>query len=336
MTEMFAGGAWLPLVFAALMALAVFVYAVLDGYDIGVGLLMRFAPQEERDVMIASIGPFWDANETWLVLAVGLLLIAFPEANGVVLTSLYLPTAFMLAGLILRGVSFDFRAKAAVGNKAFWDAVFSGGSFLMAASQGYMLARYVLGFEHGFWPTAFALMVGLCVAAAYALIGASWLIMKTEGDLQQKAVLWARRALWGTALGIILVSIATPLVSERVFLRWFSMPNVLYMLPMPAIAVGLVGWLEYVLHKLPQAGDRGCWKPFVATVGIYLMSLIGLAYSFYPYIVPGKLKIVEAASAPESLMVILIGALIVLPFMIAYTIYAYKVFHGKTGALRYN
>ncbi len=334
--NLFTNGEWLPLAFAALTALAVFVYAVLDGYDIGVGILMQRATPQERDVMISSIGPFWDANETWLVLAVGLLLIAFPEANGMVLTNLYMPVTLMMIGLIIRGVSFDFRAKAKVEKKEFWDKMFSGGSFLMALSQGYMVALYVLGFERGVWPLVFALAVGLCVAAAYGLIGASWLLMKTEGALQKKAAGWARFCLWGTAAAIVLVSVATPLVSPRVFERWFAMPNVLFLLPLPMAAVALVSWVERVLKRLPAPDDKGCWKPFVGTVGIYLVALLGLAYSFYPYIVPGKLTIVEAASAPESLAVILIGALLVLPFMIAYTIYAYKVFHGKTRELGYN
>lgn len=334
--EIFANGQWLPLAFAALMALAIFVYAILDGYDIGVGILMRYAKPEERDVMIASIGPFWDANETWLVLAVGLLLIAFPEANGIVLGNLYLPVTWMLIGLILRGVSFDFRAKAKVENKETWDMVFSGGSLLMAVSQGYMVGSYVLGFESGLISFLFSLFVGLSVAAAFALIGAGWLIMKTEGALQQKAIGWASLGLRGTVVGIALVSLASPLVSTHVFTRWFTYPDILILAPVPIITVLLVGWLEVVLRDLPITPNKGCWRPFAMTVGIFLMCLIGLAYSFYPYIVPGQLKIVDSASAPESLMIILIGALIVLPFMIGYTIYAYKVFHGKTKELSYN
>lgn len=334
--EIFANGQWLPLVFAALMALAVLVYAILDGYDIGVGILMRYAAPEERDVMISSIGPFWDANETWLVLAVGLLLVAFPAAHGVVLTNLYLPTAFMLVGLILRGVSFDFRAKAKAEHKDRWDAAFMGGSFLMAAAQGYMLGSYVLGFEQGLVSFVFSLFVGLAVASAYALMGASWLIMKTEGDLQKKAVGWASFCLRWTGLGILLVSFASPMVSDHVFQRWFSYPDVLILAPVPIVTLALFGYLEAVLRQLPQAEDKDCWMPFAMTAGIFLMALVGLAYSFYPYIVSGQLKIVDAASAPESLMIILVGALIVLPFLIGYTIFAYRVFWGKTRELSYN
>ncbi|MDD3183063.1 MAG: cytochrome d ubiquinol oxidase subunit II [Alphaproteobacteria bacterium] len=334
--DMFENGQWLPLVFAALMALAVYVYAVLDGYDLGVGILSRFASPQERDVMIASIGPFWDANETWLVLAVGLLLIAFPEANGIVLTSLYLPVALMLIGLILRGVSFDFRAKASLDHKGRWDAVFAAGSFLVAISQGYMVGSYILGFTHDWISLLFCLIVGLSVAFAYALVGASWLIMKTEGALQQKAIAWASLGLRGAVVGIVLVCLASPMVSAHVFSRWFTFPDILYLAPVPILTVVLVGWLEVVLRQLSLTPTCKCWAPFVMTASIFLTCLIGLAYSFYPYIVPGQLKIVDAASAPESLMFILVGALIVLPFMIGYTIFAYKVFHGKAKDLSYN
>ena len=334
--EIFDNGQWLPLAFAALMALAVLIYAILDGYDIGVGILTRFADSRERDVMISSIGPFWDANETWLVLAVGLLLIAFPAANGIVLTNLYLPVALMLFGLILRGVSFDFRAKAKVDHKDRWDIAFAAGSFLMAVSQGYMVGSYVLGFEHSLISLIFCLVVGLSVASAYGLIGASWLIMKTEGALQQKSIAWAATCLRGTVVGIALVSLASPIASEHVFTRWFTYPDVLILAPVPIIMLVLVGWLEVVLRELPSCPDCKCWVPFAMTAGIFLLSLVGLCYSFYPYIVPGQLKIVDAASAPESLLIILVGALIVLPFMIGYTIFAYKVFHGKTKELSYN
>jgi len=334
--EMFANGQWLPLAFAALMALAVLVYAILDGYDLGVGILMRFATPKEQDTMIASIGPFWDANETWLVLAVGLLLIAFPQANGIVLGNLYLPVALMLVGLILRGVSFDFRAKAKVDHKETWNLLFISGSFLTAISQGFMVGSYVLGFAHGVVPLIFCLLVGLAVAMGFGLIGASWLIMKTEGELQKKAIRWAIVCLRGTFGGIALVALTSPLVSDHVFERWLTYPDMLILAPVPIITLALVGGVEVVLRRLQSERTRAVWAPFAMTAAIFTMCLVGLAYSFYPYIIPGQLKIVDAASAPESLMVILIGALIVLPFMIGYTIFAYWVFHGKARDLSYN
>jgi cytochrome d ubiquinol oxidase subunit II len=334
--DIFSNGEWLPLVFALLMVVAVLAYAVLDGYDLGVGILMRNATEQERDVMIASIGPFWDANETWLVLAIGILLIAFPEANGIVLTNLYMPVCLMLVGLILRGVSFDFRAKVHNEKKALWDKAFIAGSLLTAMCQGYMLASYVLGFAHGVWPLLFCLMVAVCVAAGYSLIGASWLIMKTEGALQYKAVNWALKSMRGTALAIVAVSIATPAMSAHVFDRWTTYPDILILAPLPIVIVGLVAYLEVALRRMLVNPQTMCWRPFVMTGGLFIASLIALAYSFYPYIIPGQLKIVDAASAPESLMFILVGVVIVLPALIGYTFFAYRVFHGKTKELSYN
>lgn len=333
--EIFANGHWLPLAFAALMGLSMLIYAILDGYDLGVGVLMRSVPDAEKDIMIGSIGPFWDANETWLVLGVGLLLVAFPAAHGIILTNLYMPVAIMLIGLILRGVAFDFRAKAKDNRKKAWNNAFFGGSLLAAFSQGYMLGSYILGFEQSAGAIAFSLLTGLCVVAGYCLIGAGWLIMKTEDDLQRKAVRWARLSLWGTVAGIVLVSVATPLVSPRIFANWFSVPNIFLLAPVPILTACLVVMLEIVLRGLPKPDDKGCWIPFVVTIFIFVFCFLGLAYSFYPYIVPDQLKIVEAASSPASLKIILAGALVVMPVLIGYTFLAYKIFHGKAKNLSY-
>ena len=219
--DIFANGEWLPLSFAALMGLSMLIYTVLDGYDLGVGILMKRAMDAEKDRMIGSIGPFWDANETWLVLGVGLLLVAFPKAHGIILSSLYLPVAIMLIGLTLRGVAFDFRAKAKIAHKNAWNNAFFAGSLITAMAQGYMLGSYIVGFEQSFAAIAFSFLVGLCVAAGYCLIGACWLIMKTEGELQRKSVRWARISLWATMLAIALISISTPLVSERIFKKLY-------------------------------------------------------------------------------------------------------------------
>lgn len=329
--EIFSNGQWLPLVFALLMGISMVTYAVLDGYDLGVGILMRGASEAEQNRMISSIGPFWDANETWLVLGVGLLLVAFPMAHGIILSSLYLPVAIMLAGLILRGVAFDFRVKAKDKFRATWNHAFFAGSLITAIAQGYMLGSYILGFDPSWTAMVFSLFVGLCLSAGYALIGAAWLIMKTDGELQKKAVRWAKGSLVLTCLGIAVVSAATPLVSPRIFEKWFTMPNLLVLAPIPVITAVLVSYMYFLLHKLPKAGDRHCWVPFVTTIGIYVLCFLGMAYSFFPYIVPDRLLITEAASAPESLMIILVGALVVLPMMIAYTIFAYRVFWGKAG-----
>jgi cytochrome d ubiquinol oxidase subunit II len=327
----------LPVVFAGLMALAILLYVVLDGFDLGVGILLPFAAEEaERDRMVASIGPFWDANETWLVLGVGLLLVAFPTAHGMVLTALYLPVALMLAGLTLRGVAFEFRAKAAdARDKRRWDAAFIGGSLLAAATQGWMLGRYVLGFDEGWAALGFAAMAAIGVPIAFAFIGACWLIWRTEGALQRRAVAWARLTLWGIAFGILLVSVATPLASPRIFARWFEMPFVFLLAPLPLVTLALVGGLAALLRHMPLPGDALRRVPFWAATALFCLSFAGLAWSFFPYVVPERLTVWQAASAPESLSLILAGALIVLPVILLYTVLAWRIFGGKARDLRY-
>ena len=328
-------GHWLAFAFAFLMGLSILLYVILDGYDLGVGILLRGATDDEKDKMIASIGPFWDANETWLVMGVGILLVAFPIAHGTILTALYLPTAIMLIALILRGVSFDFRAKVLSSRKHLWDKSFFIGSLLAALAQGYMLGLYIMGFEHSLASHLFGMLAGVCVAAGYSFIGAGWLIMKTDGDLQKKAVRWARISLWLTAVGIGLVSIATPLVNERIFDKWFSIPNIVLLAPIPIITGVVILLVDYTLRKLPMPQDRLAWVPFAGAVATFVLCFHGLAYSFYPYIVPEKMTIFGAAAAPESLMIIFVGAMVVLPCIIGYTIFAYRVFWGKVQDLRY-
>lgn len=328
-------GHWLAFAFALLMGLSILLYVILDGYDLGVGILLRGASDEEKDKMIASIGPFWDANETWLVLGVGILLVAFPIAHGTILTALYLPTAVMLIALILRGVSFDFRAKVLASRKHLWDRSFFAGSLLTALAQGYMLGLYIMGFEHSLESHLFGLLAGVSVAAGYSFIGAAWLIMKTEGELQMKAVRWASRSLWLMAGGIALVSLATPLVSERIFEKWFSLPNILFLAPIPLVTAAVILLVALTLRRLPLPGDRFAWVPFAGALVTFVLCFLGLAYSFYPYIVPQKMTIFGAAAAPESLMIIFVGAMVVLPCILGYTIFAYRVFWGKVEDLRY-
>ncbi|UXC37671.1 cytochrome d ubiquinol oxidase subunit II [Cupriavidus gilardii] len=339
MTDLSQPAGWMPLVFLALMGLSMLIYVILDGYDLGVGVLLRRADDADKDTMIASIGPFWDANETWLVLGVGLLLTAFPMAHGVILTNLYLPVALMLAGLILRGVAFDFRVKARAHHKPWWNWAFYGGSLLASFSQGLMLGLYITGFEYGWLDLLFAVVVGLCLVAGYCLLGASWLIMKTTGSLQARAIYWARRSLWLTGVGVAAISVVTPLVSERIFDKWFTLPNIILLAPIPLITIALFVVIDRLLRRmgpLQKAGnDRLAWVPFVGTAVIFLMAFNGLAYSLFPYLVVDQLDIWQAASAPESLAVILIGAVIVLPTILGYTIYAYRVFWGKATDLRY-
>jgi cytochrome bd ubiquinol oxidase subunit II len=330
---------WLPVAFAAVMALAMLAYVILDGYDLGVGMLLPRATDEQKDTMVASIGPFWDANETWLVLGIGVLLVAFPVAHGTILTALYLPVAVMLAGLILRGVAFDFRVKARALHKPRWNRLFAIGSGIAAGAQGYMLGLYIIGFERGVAGIAFALLIGACLATGYALLGATWLIMKTEGELQLRAVRWARLALAGTAIGIAAVSIATPLVSQRIFDKWFALPEFVLLLPVPIATLVVLFIIHRTLARLPvrlaQGNEYGAWVPFGCTVGLFLLAFYGLSYSLFPYLVVDRIDIWQAASAPESLMIIFVGAAIVLPVIIGYTVFAYRVFWGKARALDY-
>ncbi|MEL7298126.1 MAG: cytochrome d ubiquinol oxidase subunit II [Pseudomonadota bacterium] len=330
---------WLPLAFMAMMGIAILAYVILDGFDLGVGVLMQWVPDADKDIMLSSIGPFWDANETWLVLGVGILLVAFPSAHGVILGQLYLPIALMLVGLTLRGVAFDFRVKAHDSHKEAWNRAFFAGSLLAALSQGYMLGRVITGFSNDAASVAFALFIGCCLTAGYTLLGATWLIIKTEGELQLKSVRWAKYALIGMAIGITAVSIATPLVSEMIFRKWLSFENILMVWPIPitTLVVFFVAWrtLTRLPVRLADNNRYGEWVPFVAACALFMLSFHGLAYSLFPYLVLDQITIWDAASAPESLMIIFFGAIFVMPVIIGYSIFAYRVFWGKATQLEY-
>jgi cytochrome d ubiquinol oxidase subunit II len=326
---------WLPIVFIGLMGLAFAIYAILDGYDLGVGILLPSDSDPQRDTMIASIGPFWDANETWLVLGAGIMLIAFPSAHSLILFHLYLPVTVMLAGLILRGVAFDFRAKAPEDHKTLWDKIFKIGSLLATLSQGYMLGIYVMGFEQSLAAYLFACLSAICVTAGYSFIGGAWLVMKSEGELQLRAARWTRNCGRLTALGILSVSIVNPLINPTIFEKWFGSPAVILLLLVPAICFGLFLLVDRYLKNFPYQNDFGCWIPFASVVTIFLLCFIGLAYSFFPFVVPNQMNIWQAASAPESLLFIFYGVAIVLPTILLYTIFSYRVFWGKATQLKY-
>jgi cytochrome d ubiquinol oxidase subunit II len=331
---------WLPIVFALVMALSMLAYVILDGYDLGVGALLDSADTvQQKDTMIASIGPFWDANETWLVLGVGVLLVGFPMAHGVILGALYLPVALMLVALSLRGVAFDFRVKAKDHHRPLWDKAFYIGSILASWSQGFMLGQLITGFKQDLPGYLFSALIGFCLVFAYRLLGAAWLIMKTEGALQLNAVDWAKGSLWLTAAGVLAISVATPWVSPRIFDKWFSFPNVLMLFPIPAMTMALFFVISRSLSRLPirlaQGNQYGVAVPFASTVGVFLLSFYGLAYSLFPWLVIDKLDIWQAASAPEALLVIFYGVVVVLPVIIGYTVFAYRVFWGKSTSLSY-
>ena len=335
--DMFADPAiWLPWAFAALMGLSILIYVVLDGFDLGVGLLMPLASEDEKDRLVASIGPFWDANETWLVLAVGLLLVAFPPAHGIILTALYLPVFVMLVGLILRGVSFEMRAKAPITQKRMWNSAFFAGSLMASLSQGFMLGIYIMGLTWTLPNVIFATLTAVFLTVGYSFIGAAWLIWKTEDQLQRRAISWAKGGIWGLVLGIVAISVATPFVSTRIFDKWFSLPEIFYLAPLPVLSGALVVFVWWQLSRLPLQNDRWSWTPFAAAIALFSLAYGGMAYSFYPYIVPEKITIYDAASAPESLFIILIGTLFVLPAILGYTMLSYYIFRGKATALRYD
>lgn len=324
----------LPIVFMGLMGFAMLLYVVLDGYDLGVGLLMPRADDAQKDIMVASIGPFWDANETWLVLGVGILLIAFPKAHGMVLSALYLPVTLMLVGLILRGVAFDFRTKAQAQHKRLWNRAFFAGSGLAAASQGWMLGHYITGLQGGWTYNLFAAAIAIALPAAYVLLGACWLIMKTEHELQRQAVRWAKIAWPPVVIGMGLISVATPWVSATVRERWFSMPELIALLPIPVMtAMALLG-VRALLNSHRVLGKL-CWLPFVLVISVFVLGFFGLAYSLYPYVVIDQLTIWQAASSPAALKIILVGTAISVPAIAIYTVFAYRVFSGKATELRY-
>ncbi|WP_119396051.1 cytochrome d ubiquinol oxidase subunit II [Salinibius halmophilus] len=327
---------WLPMVFMALMGLSFLVYAILDGYDLGVGILMPDGNKAQRDTMIASIGPFWDANETWLVLAAGLLLVAFPFAHGIILTELYIPVTVMIVGLIARGVAYDFRAKAKTNHQLAWDRTFKVGSIVAAAAQGYMIGMYVAGFEQSLVGYGFAVLGALGVVSAYTFIGACWLVMKTDGELQLRSARWARRTGWITGVGVILVSLANVFFSPEIAQKWFSMPSLFILLPLPVISLMLFVLVDRYLAKFPYQNDFGYRLPFFAAAGIFFIAAQGLAYSYFPWLIPGEMDIWQAAAPTQALQVMFIGALFVLPVIVAYTIFMYRVFGGKTQPLNYD
>ena len=324
----------LPVIFMALMGISMLVYVISDGYDLGVGMLMHRATDAEKDVMVASIGPFWDANETWLVLGIGILLVAFPKAHGLVLGELYLPVTLMLIGLTLRGVAFDFRVKAKDTHKRTWDRLFFAGSVIASVAQGWMLGRYISGFGSGWNYPVFAAAIALALPMAYVLLGAAWLVMKTEGELQQRAIGWARTAWAPMVAGMLLISMATPWISATVRERWFALPEIIALMAIPLVTGIALLTVRAVLKRDIVRGPL-CWLPFVLLILVFVLGFLGLAYSIYPFVVIDQLTLWQAASSPEALKVILFGVCISVPAIAGYTVFSYRVFRGKTGELKY-
>ncbi|MBL4583471.1 MAG: cytochrome d ubiquinol oxidase subunit II [Pseudomonadales bacterium] len=246
----------LPIIFFGLLGFALLTYAILDGYDLGIGMLLPLGSDSEKDMMIATIGPFWDANETWIVLGVGILLIAFPQAHGRILTALYLPVTIMLFGLILRGVAFDFRVKAGIDKKERWNRAFFIGSLVASVSQGWMLGAYITGLQGGMINLLYSGLIALLLPAFYVYLGSTWLLIKTEDVLFDKALKWSRLAIFPTAAALLLISIATPLVSESIAARWFTLPNAIGLMPIP-ISCGLIFMGMVWLVNKPRCYQAG-------------------------------------------------------------------------------
>jgi cytochrome bd ubiquinol oxidase subunit II len=326
---------WLPLFFAGAMGLALLIYVILDGYDLGIGLLLPFASESEKDLMIASIGPFWDANETWIVLGIGILLIAFPQAHGEILTAMYIPVTLMLMGLVLRGIAFDFRAKAVSNRKDMWNLIFSLGSLVTACSQGWMLGTYITGLGETSLSWLFSILIALTLPALYMLLGAAWLLIKTEGELFDKAMRWATRAILPMGLALLLVSIATPLISQTIADKWFTYPEGLMLLPIPVLSTLTYGFMMSLLYRQRLLREGREWLLFAGLIVLCLLAALGLAYSILPDIIIGRMTIWESAASTPSLLFTFWGTAVVLPAILGYTFFVYRIFRGKTSELTY-
>lgn len=323
-------------VWAAVIFFGVMMYVVMDGFDLGIGILYPFVPEREyRDVMMNTVAPVWDGNETWLVLGGAGLFAAFPLAYSIILGALYLPLVFMLLGLIFRGVAFEFRFKAHEHERHIWDKAFIGGSVVTAFFQGVTLGAYIDGIKvsgHTFtggvldWLAPFPLFTGVGVVLAYALLGSCWLIWKTEGELQKRMIQMATPLAWLILAAIAIISIWTPLTHAAIARRWFTFPNLLWLSPVPLL-VGIT------MLQLQRALKRGCdLAPFLYALCIIFLGYIGLAISLWPNIVPPDISIWEAAAPRQSQVFALVGTLIIIPIILAYTAWSYYVFRGKVRA----
>jgi len=326
----------LPLIWAIIIAFGLMMYVIMDGFDLGIGILFPFIPDRgDRDTMVNTVAPVWDGNETWLAMGGAGLLAAFPLAYSVILSALYLPAVLMLAGLIWRGVAFEFRFKSDEAHKPFWDKAFAWGSYIATISQGMILGSFINGFEvvdgayRGgalAWITPFSLFTGLALIVAYALLGCTWLIMKTEGPLQQEMRRLAKPGVLVLLVVIGIVSVWTPLAHPAVAARWFSLPNMIYFAPVPVLVLAVTWAMLRLLDREPHA------SPFLLTLLLLFLGYSGLAISLWPNIIPPSISIWDAAAPPQSMGFTLVGALFIIPFILAYTAWSYYVFRGKVRA----
>jgi cytochrome bd ubiquinol oxidase subunit II len=320
-------------IWTLILGLGVFLYVLLDGFDLGVGILYGIAPDsQERNLMINSIAPIWDGNETWLILGVVGLMAAFPLAFAILMPALYFPFLIMLLSLIFRGVAFEFRFRDSP-HRTVWDYGFAYGSTLATFAQGIALGAFIQGFKVDgrvftgssldcFTP--FSILTGFCLIFGYALLGAGWLILKTEGELQRRARRWALLALGGVGIAVVLVSIWTPIMSEEIRNRWFSWPHFAVLVPVPVITGLIALWTWRAILD-----EDAHYRPFAGSIALFIMSYLGIAVSLWPMIVPHQFTLWEAASSPSTQAFLLVGTLILLPVILMYTAWSYWVFRGK-------
>jgi cytochrome d ubiquinol oxidase subunit II len=321
-------------IWTVILGLGVFIYVALDGFDLGVGMLHGLVPPGQRETVMRSIGPFWDGNETWLILGGVGLLAAFPVAFAIIIPAVYFPILVMLLALVFRGVAFEFRFKHP-GLRRMWDGAFCGGSLVATLAQGVVLGSFIQGFKvdgrvfagSSFdFATPFAALTGVALVFGYGLLGAGWLVLKTEGKLQA----WSRRAgrvcLAAVCVCIAAVSVWTPLASAAIAQRWFAWPNVALLAPLPAASLGVA------VYAWRAFGRDGGWRPYAAGVALFALSFLGVAVSLWPMIVPGHFTLWQAASPESTQAFLLVGTLVLLPTVLFYTGWSYWVFRGKVRA----
>jgi cytochrome d ubiquinol oxidase subunit II len=326
----------LPFIWAGLIAFAVLAYVMLDGFDLGIGILFPFAKStHHRDMMMNSVAPVWDGNETWLVLGGGGLLAVFPLAYSIVMPALYIPIIAMLLGLVLRGVAFEYRWRTKRG-QFIWDWAFAGGSLIAAIAQGLALGALVQGipvadraYAGGWWTwlTPFSILTAVALVTAYCLLGSTWLVMKAEEELQQQSIRTAKRAAIGTTILMGLVSLWTPFQNPEYFARWFAWPTMVFSLIVPLLVLACLYGIYRGLSA--KASAKAHALPFLSSLGLFVLNFAGLGISFYPFIVPPSVTIWDAAAPDKSLGFLLVGALVLVPIILAYTAYSYWVFRGK-------
>ncbi|MBA4355702.1 MAG: cytochrome d ubiquinol oxidase subunit II [Novosphingobium sp.] len=329
----------LTVIWALIIAFAVFMYVVMDGFDLGIGILFpAFTPGEERDQAMNAIAPVWDGNETWLVLGGGGLLAAFPLAYAIILPATYPLIIAMMLGLVFRGVAFEFRWRDPR-HRAFWDMAFFSGSFVAALAQGITLGALLQGihvegraYAGGWldWLSPYSLLTGVGVVAGYALLGACWLALKVEGSAEDKAFAFARKAAWATLALMGGVSLATPFLAGQYFQRWFTEPMIYWLAPVPLVT-GAVA-----IALLRSLGHRHAWRPFLLTLALFLLGMVGLGVSMWPWVVPQSVSIWDAAAPYRSQVFMLVGVAIIMPLILIYTGWAYYVFRGKVGSHGYH